>query len=167
MARHASIFKRRAVFDPNFDPPQLELEGTTEVEAGTLPPLTVQVGVVQRDSDGVEVLATGYGGHARAAVMPAPAAAADPFDLSPASLAGALFAAVPGVLGTRLTQHAIIDGRPDTSWEVRVEGPFRKGPATAFGMQIEFDAELGAFETLSWTQLIEIEIGTLEVDPLT
>jgi len=46
----------------------------------------------------------------------------------------------------------------EDDWEVRVEGDFDiDRPATAFGLQIEFNAEKGAFETFTWAQHITID----------
>lgn len=137
MASHASIFNREAHYDA--DRCVLEVTGSTEIVAGTNPPLTIQVGVVQRNAAGTEILATGCGAHAKAGEKP-----------------------VPGVLASRFTHPDIIDGEPDPSWEVRINGAFEVGHATAFGTQIEFDEVNAAFETFSWTQLIEIEAEKLE-----
>jgi hypothetical protein len=54
---------------------------------------------------------------------------------------------------------------PDSEWETRIAADFVPGPATAFGLAIEFANDPGAFETFVWARTITIEAGTLPDDP--
>jgi hypothetical protein len=140
MPSHPSIFERFAVYDEERQ--ELELKGSTQVD-DERPPLTIQVAVVQRDDDGM-VVATGIGAHAGAPGEPP----------------------VPGVPIDRIVVHDTLpDGSPDPDWEVRVAGTFEPGDATAFGVQIEFDDERGAFTTFTWAKPITITLGTLPDEP--